>query len=86
MFSLDKDLRGEQVLSSTVIEGPELYFPSMHSKRMRSFSHKVQEEKFQLDIGKKISQEEWLGSGIGCPESAGKVPEQPHLILRPVQL
>lgn len=40
-------------MSSTIIEGPELYFSSMHSKRIRSYSHKVQEGKFQLDIRKK---------------------------------
>lgn len=86
LSSLDEGLRGEQVLSSNVIEGPELYFPSMHSKRMRSYSHEVQEEKFQLDTGKKNSQLKWLGSGIGCPESAGKGPEQSHLTLRLVHL
>ena len=53
LFSLERDLRVEQILSSTIMEGPELHFPSMHSKRMRIYSHKVQEGKFQLDITKK---------------------------------
>lgn len=53
LFSLERGLRGEQVLSSIIIHGPGLYFPSTHSKRSRSYSHKVQEGKFQLDVRKK---------------------------------
>lgn len=58
LFSLERGLRGEQVLSSTIIEGPDLYFPRIHSKRMRSYSHKVQEVKFILDRRKKKSQQD----------------------------
>lgn len=49
LFSLERGLRGEQVLSSTIIEGPDLHFSSIHRKRMRSCGHKVPEGKFQLD-------------------------------------
>lgn len=51
LFSLERGLRGEKVLSSTIIEGWDLHFSSMHRKRMRSCGRKVPEGKFQL--GKK---------------------------------
>lgn len=43
LLSLERGLRGEQVLSSIPIERPEVYFPGMHSKRMKSYRHSVQE-------------------------------------------
>lgn len=72
LFSLERGWRGEQVLSSTIIEGPDLHFSSMHSKRMRSSGHKVPEGKFQLDTRKKIQSK----SGWALEQAAQKTLEK----------
>lgn len=72
LFSLERGLREEEVLSSTIIELPDLHFSSMHGKRMRSCGHNVSEGKFQLDTRKKIQSK----SGCGLEQAAQKTLEK----------
>lgn len=67
LFSLKRGWRGEQVLSSTILEEPDLHF-----SRMRNCGHKVPEGKFQLDIRKKIQSK----SGWALEQAAQKTLEK----------